>query len=138
MINKLFLIIAFVTALPMHMFSQAKQRFSGDPGKFKVELTAFLGPNLNTEQSSVANTFYSKWDSSGFSHENMEKIIDISAKLASRNFRISPHFIDFLRTQIVKSASSTTVASLNLISSATSLLTAKRGPGQTSTLFSVL
>jgi hypothetical protein len=98
MIKKLFLIIAFAVALPGFIFSQAKQRFSGDPGKFRVELTAFLGPNLNAEQSGIANTFYTKWDSSGFSRENMEKIIDISVKLSARNLRISPHFIDFLKT----------------------------------------
>ncbi len=98
MIKKLFLIIAYTVVLPGLIFSQAKQRFSGDPTKFRSELTAFLGPNLTPEQSSAATTFYTRWDSSGFSHDNMEKIMDISGKLASRNLRISPHFIDFIKT----------------------------------------
>lgn len=98
MIKKLFLILIIAAALPGLSQSQVKPRFSGDAGKFRAELTSFLGPNLNPEQITVVNAFYTRWDSSGFNHDNMLKIIDITSKLTSRNLRIVPHFIDFLKT----------------------------------------
>lgn len=79
-------------------FSQVKIPFSGDISKFREELTVFLGPNLNQEQTAAVKLFIARWDSSGFSRENMARIAEISVKLASRNFRISPHFIDYLKT----------------------------------------
>jgi hypothetical protein len=96
--KKLLLITAITMAMHGILFSQAKQTFSGDAGKFRNELTAFLGPNLTPEQGAIATTFYSRWDSSGFSRDNMMKIIEISSRLAARNMRPAPQFIDFLKT----------------------------------------
>lgn len=79
-------------------FPQVKNPFSGEIAKFKEELTAFLGQNLNPDQSETVRLFLSGWDSSGFSQENMGRIAEISGKLASRNLRITPHFIDYLKT----------------------------------------
>ena len=98
MIKKVLLITALAVLVSDLLFSQAKERFSGDPAKFRAELTAFLGPNLTPEQSGITSSFCTKWDSSGFNHENMLRIIEIASKLAARNLRAAPHFIDFLRT----------------------------------------
>ena len=98
MIRKTLLVITLIMIPAVLAVSQVKQVFSGDVSKFREELAARLGPNLNNQQSPVVNTFYSKWDSAGFSQENKVKIIEISGKLFGRNLRISPHFIDFLKT----------------------------------------
>jgi hypothetical protein len=78
--------------------SQVKSRFSGDPSKFREELTAYLGPNLTPEQSGIVNTFFLKWDSAGFSNENMFRITNITSRLAARNMRTSPHLMNYFRT----------------------------------------
>jgi len=97
MIKKLLPAIIMFTALPVILYSQTKQKFSGDATKFRAELTSFLGPNLTPEQNTVVNLFYTKWDSAGFNEDQKTKIIDISGKLAARNLRITPHFIDFIK-----------------------------------------
>jgi hypothetical protein len=94
------ILLAAILAITLSGLSdaQVKQRFSGDIDKFREELKTYLGPNLNPEQSSIVNSFLVKWDSSGFSRDNMTKIADITGKLASRNMRTSPHLLDFLKS----------------------------------------
>jgi hypothetical protein len=58
MVKKLvLLILTFLELLPGSLFSQTKPTFSGDPDKFRTELTAFMGPNLNDQQKVNLNTF---------------------------------------------------------------------------------
>ena len=57
-----------------------------------------MGPNLNTDQLANLNIFLSRWDSAAFSTETMDKIINISSQLSSRQMRPVPHFNDFLVT----------------------------------------
>lgn len=99
MLKKLIILVVVVQVLiPVTLFSQAKLAFSGDHTKFRAELTAFMGPNLNAEQVSNLNLFLSRWDSAAFSNEVMNRIIDVSNQLSSRQMRIVPHFNDFLLT----------------------------------------
>jgi len=97
MVKKLFLFtwLAFFAISPL--LSQVKPKFSGETGKFKEELTAFLGPGITPELTLTLHAFYAKWDSAGFSPENMKRIVDITSGLATRNLRINPHFTDYLK-----------------------------------------
>ncbi len=53
MLKKLIILVLVVQVLiPVTLFSQTKSAFSGDRTKFRAELTAFMGPNLNAEQLS--------------------------------------------------------------------------------------
>ena len=79
-------------------YSQTKSAFSGDPAKFRTELTAFMGPNLKPEQLTNLSTFLVRWDSAAFSNATMKKIIDVSSLLSARLMRPVPHFNDFLLT----------------------------------------
>jgi hypothetical protein len=90
-----FIILAFI---PDVLLSQIKSAFSGDRTKFRTELTAFMGPNLNPDQLTNLNTFLSRWDSAAFSPEIMDKIINVSSQLSSRQMRPTPYFNDFLVT----------------------------------------
>jgi len=92
----LILIILVVSCTIVH--SQTKSAFSGDPTKFRTELKAFMGPNLNPEQLANLNKFLVRWDSTAFSNEIKEKIINISSQLSARQMRPAPHFNDFLVT----------------------------------------
>lgn len=79
-------------------FSQAKPVFSGDPVNFKDELLLFMGPDLSEENKAVLNKFISRWDSAGFSRENMTLILDLSSQLTGRHMRAIPQFSQFLKT----------------------------------------
>ena len=78
--------------------AQPKSAFTGDIDKFRSELTAFMGPNLNAEQHANMDKFLLRWDSAAFSRENMSNIVDISNQLSGRSMRALPHFNDFLKT----------------------------------------
>lgn len=98
MAKKLLLCTILTLATLEISLSQVKTPFSGDAGKFREELTAHLGPNLNPSQTGIMNSFFIKWDSAGFSRENMGKIMEITGNLVARNMRVSPHLIDFFKT----------------------------------------
>jgi len=96
--KQIVLSILLILGTPFILYSQTRSAFSGDPEKFKSELTSFMGPNLNAVQLVNLNTFIARWDSAAFSKENMDKIINISSQLSSRSMRPVPHFNDFLQT----------------------------------------
>jgi hypothetical protein len=99
MAAKLFILnFLLLFTVPSELLPQAKSAFSGDPASFRSELTTFMGPNLNPSQIVTLNTFLTRWDSSGFSKENMLKIIDISSLLSARSMRPVPNFINYLTT----------------------------------------
>lgn len=84
--------------LPADLSSQVKSPFTGDPSRFRDELTSFMGPNLNDEQKINLNTFLTSWDSAAFSRENMTRIIDITSQFSARSMRPVPHYNDFFVT----------------------------------------
>lgn len=96
--KQIVLSILLLLGTPIILLSQTRSAFSGDPEKYRTELTSFMGPNLNPEQLANLNSFFIRWDSASFSKENMVKIIDISSQLSSRNMRPVPHFNDFITT----------------------------------------
>jgi hypothetical protein len=99
MLKKLAIIIQLILLVTTGIVhSQTKSAFSGDRAKFRSELTAFMGPNLNPEQLANLNKFLVRWDSAAFSNEIMDEIIDVSSQLSSRQMRPVPHFNDFLVT----------------------------------------
>ena len=92
------LCLALQALLPAILFSQGKSTFSGDPAKFREELTAFMGPNLNDEQKGNLGTFLASWDSAAFSKDNMAGIIDLASQFSGKGMRPVPHFNDLLIT----------------------------------------
>ncbi len=97
MAKRLFILIQFILLLTTgNLFSQTKSAFSGDHTKFRAELIDFMGPNLKPEQVANLNKFLSRWDSAAFNNETMDRIIDVSSQLSSRQMRPLPHFYDFL------------------------------------------
>ncbi|MFN8241663.1 MAG: hypothetical protein U0X39_13050 [Bacteroidales bacterium] len=93
-------LLSFIAALLVSnvAVTQVKTPFSGEPSKYKDELNAYLGPNLNDQQKSIVSAFYSRWDSSGFTPSNMVLVSSVSVRIATRNMRPAPHFTDFLKT----------------------------------------
>jgi hypothetical protein len=99
MIRKLiFLIFVFLLAYQAAVMPQGKPVFSGDPAKYKEELTLFMGSNLSEEHSAILNSFIAKWDSAAFSRDNMSRILDLSSQLTGRQIKAVPQFSQFLET----------------------------------------
>ena len=97
MLKKLIILgLILQVVIPVTLFSQTKSAFSGDRTKFRSELTAFMGPNLNDEQKTTINKFLIRWDSAAFNSEIMDKIINVSSQLSSRQMRTIPHYYDFI------------------------------------------
>ena len=92
------LVLFLMIVSPCIIKSQGRSAFSGDISKFREELSTFMGPNLNTQQSTNLNTFLTRWDSAAFSNENMVNIINISNQLSGRVMRPATHFNDYLLT----------------------------------------
>ena len=99
MLKKL-IIFGFIiqVAITISVNAQTTTAFSGDRTRFRSELTAFMGPNLNPAQLANLNTFLTRWDSAAFNPEMMDNIINVSSQLSSRQMRPIPHFNDFLLT----------------------------------------
>ncbi|HOO99071.1 MAG TPA: hypothetical protein PK766_05875, partial [Bacteroidales bacterium] len=66
--------IILLLLIPFRAQSQVRTPFSGDPEKFKTELTTFLGPNLNDTQKAGLTTFLARWDSASFGQINTLEI----------------------------------------------------------------
>jgi|WetSurMetagenome_2_1015567.scaffolds.fasta_scaffold00024_70 hypothetical protein len=108
MINRIkFVGIIVLMILPGTIRSQVKSPFSGDPAKYRTEMTALMGPNLNDAQKANLNSFLTKWDSTAFSDEIKLKIIDLTSQMHGRAMRPVPHFnnfIDAINTFVGKNA----------------------------------
>ncbi|MDQ1332662.1 MAG: hypothetical protein QG576_697, partial [Bacteroidota bacterium] len=91
-------ILSFIirVILPVSLYSQPKSPFSGDAEKFRTELTAFMGPNLNDIQKANLNSFLVKWDSAAFSKNNIIRILDVTSQFYGKAMRPVPYFNDFL------------------------------------------
>jgi len=98
MIKKLITAGVILSAILNTLFPQAKKPFSGEREKFREELVAYMGPNLNPDQTALLNKFTTLWDSAFFSVDLCENIMGISSMLAERNLRPLPHFLDFIKT----------------------------------------
>ena len=98
--NRKFVILNFCLLVfsAATLFSQAKPVFSGDPAKFRDELLVYMGSDLSEENRSIVTGFITKWDSAGFSRENMVMILDLSSQLTGREMRAIPQFSQFLST----------------------------------------
>lgn len=83
--------------LPADLFSQSVSAFSGRRDSYTKELIAFMGPNLNEEQTENLDAFIVRFDSLMFTDDISVRIIDISSQLSSRYLRPVPHFDSFIR-----------------------------------------
>lgn len=98
MIKRLIIVSGAVLLFLNCSNAQTRKPFSGEREKYRDELAAYMGPNLNPEQKALLDRFTAMWDSSYFSPDLSQGIADISVMLAARNMRPVPHFINFLKT----------------------------------------
>jgi len=72
--------------------------FTGDPSRYKDELTSFMGPNLKENHKANLNLFLENWENQKFGQEDMTRIIDVSSQFYGRSMRPVPHMHNFLTT----------------------------------------
>ena len=97
MVKRLVLVIVILKFCTWELSSQVKPAFSGESENFKAELITYMGINLTPDQKQIVNSFIAKWDSSGFTSLQMNKIVEVSGQLGKRKFRPIPHFTDLLK-----------------------------------------
>ena len=97
MVKRLVLVIVILKFCTWELSSQVKPAFSGESENFKAELITYMGINLTPDQKLIVNSFIAKWDSSGFTSLQMNKIVEVSGQLGKRKFRPIPHFTDLLK-----------------------------------------
>lgn len=96
--RKTIFILLTATALSLPAVGQVSSQFSGDASKFTAELTTFMGTLVNKPQKAEVDLFNSLYDSTCFSTETRDRIVNVASQLRGRRVSQVPGFIFFVRT----------------------------------------
>ncbi len=96
--KKIIFILLAATALSLPAVGQVTSQFSGDASKFTGELTSFMGTLVNKSQKAEVDLFNSLYDSTCFSRETRDLIVNVASQLRGRRVSQVPGFIFFVRT----------------------------------------
>lgn len=96
--RKSILTLLAAAALTIQMSGQIQAQFSGDTAKFTAELTAFMGTLVSKPEKAEVDLFNSLYDSTVFSRQVKDKIINVSSQLRGRRVSHAPGFVYFVRT----------------------------------------
>ncbi|HSO77272.1 MAG TPA: hypothetical protein VLQ76_01780, partial [Bacteroidales bacterium] len=94
------ILIALLTAIAVAapVAGQGSGQFTGDASKFTAELTTFMGTLVSKPQKDEVNLFISLYDSTCYSTEVRDKIVNVASQLRGRRISQVPGFIFFVRT----------------------------------------
>jgi len=98
LMKKIIFTLLAAAALSYHAAGQVPGQFSGDASKFTAELTAFMGTLVSKPQKAEVDLFISLFDSTCFSRETKDGIINVASQLRARRVTQVPGFIFFMRT----------------------------------------
>ena len=88
-------LVAFLV-IPLNLYSQKKQIFSGDTATYTRELAAFM-QNVPDQHSEIVEQFIKKWEKDSiFSIKEEAEIIRLSKLLTDKNVKAYPSFLNFL------------------------------------------
>ncbi len=96
--KKTIFILLAATAFSLPAVGQVSSQFSGDASKFTGELTSFMGTLVNKTQKAEVDLFISLFDSTCFSTETRDRIVNVASQLRGRRVSQVPGFIFFART----------------------------------------
>ncbi len=96
--KKIILVLLTTAALSLPVVGQVSGQFSGDASKFTAELTTFMGTLVSKPQKAEVDLFISLFDSTCFSTQNRDMIINTASQLRGRRVSQVPGFIFFVRT----------------------------------------
>ncbi|HUW91942.1 MAG TPA: hypothetical protein VMV74_02165 [Bacteroidales bacterium] len=96
--KKVIISVLITVAFLTESVGQVTNQFTGDVDKFRTEMNAFFGTNVSESQKAELDRFLNLWDSTGFSPQLKERIINVGSQLRGRRFRPVPAFLSYLRT----------------------------------------
>ena len=96
--KKIIFILLAAAALSTPAVGQVSSQFSGDASKFTGELTAFMGTLVSKPQKAEVDLFISLYDSTCYSRETRDLIVNVASQLRGRRVSQVPGFIFFVRT----------------------------------------
>ncbi len=96
--KKIIFTLLITTVLSISVTGQVTSQFSGDASKFTTELMAFMGTYVNKSQSAEIDLFNSLYDSTCFSNEVKDMIINVASQLRGRRVKQVPGFVYFVHT----------------------------------------
>ena len=96
--KKIILLILTIVYFSRLVTGQVVNQFSGDVTAFRNELTTLMSVNINEIQKADLDRFFSLWDSTSFSQQTKERIINVGSQLRGRKIRPVPGFITYIRT----------------------------------------
>ena len=96
--KKTIFILLTATALSLPAVGQVSSQFSGDASKFTAELTSFMGTLVSKPQKAEVDLFISLYDSTCFSTETRDLIVNVASQLRGRRISQVPGFINYVRT----------------------------------------
>ena len=79
-----------------------REKFPVDHRDYIRNLSERLKANIPAKEEALLDAYVNAWntDSTFFSPERKNKIIEISNRLVEKQIRLRPHFVDFLRCQL--------------------------------------
>jgi hypothetical protein len=92
------IILIFLAAALPALCAVGQEQFSGDTATFTAELTTFMGTLVSKSEIAEIDLFKSLYDSTCFSHETKDRIINVASQLRGRRVSQIPGFIYFVRT----------------------------------------
>jgi hypothetical protein len=96
--KKIIFILLAVAAFSFPAAGQVSNQFSGDASKFTGELTVFMGTLVSKSQKAEVDLFNSLFDSTYFSVDTRDMIINVASQLRGRRLSQVPGFVFFVRT----------------------------------------
>ncbi len=96
--KKIILIILAASTLSASLSAQVPNQFTGETATFTAELTAFMGTLVSKPAKAEIDLFNSLYDSTIYSSDVKDRIINVASQLRSRRLSQVPGFIFYART----------------------------------------
>lgn len=96
--KKIILTLLAAMALNTGLLAQTQTQFSGDTAQFITELRAYLGTLMSKPEMAEIDLFASIYDSTIFSRQVKDRIINVASQLRGRRISQIPGFIFYVRT----------------------------------------
>ena len=96
--KKIITVILAGLLLSAGIYAQTRPQFSGDTETFTAELTAFMSTLVSKPEKAEIDLFISLYDSTIFTRDIKERIINVANQLTGRRIGQTPGFLFFMRT----------------------------------------
>jgi len=96
--KKIIFALLATSVLSLTLAGQVPTQFSGDTATFTYELTTFMGTLVSKPEKAELDLFNAYYDSTCYSRDVKDAIINVASQLRSRRLSQIPGFLFFIRT----------------------------------------